>query len=220
MKNKSLESILFLGVLIVMQTGCNPQNNTNDEKEKYNQAIAMQNRAKFLRHEGDIDSAITYYRKSLHVCYALAKTSDAAKDTVYNRKIAHLNNSIGYVYDSLHNFDSALIYLKESLKWAKICKMITMQIGDEELIGYIYYRYGKRKDKDSPERTTLFSNGIIYFRTGLRTSDSSGIQKNRFTLDMYLLLRIMYKENGDSVNKQYFDKQYDDLSSQLLSHQQ
>jgi tetratricopeptide (TPR) repeat protein len=225
MKRHSLRSLIVLLVLILIQTGCNPQSNTNEGQEKNKEVLTLKKRAEFLRHEGDIDSAISYYRKSLALCYIIEKESTPNKDTTATKRIAQLNNNIGYVYDSLHNFDSATKYLVESIKWARLSNIPNLIISDEWLIGFIYYNAGNKCTQGSSERKKFYSTGVIYMRTAIRNLDSLCLPQKKITQDeirlsAYAANKIMYKELGDSDNTKFYRNKYMELQAQLNSRNQ
>jgi hypothetical protein len=219
MKNKSLKCIAVLSILMLLQTDCNPQSN-----DKLAQAKNLEQKAAFYRKEGEVDSAIAYYNKSLIVYKDLANQTEATKGTLYIFKIAQINLFIGLRYDSINNFDNALKYVLESLQWAKRLNHPILRLIDEGEIGRLYAKSGALKKNDSDEQLNLYKEGLKYTLACCWAMDSLGwdipgnFKDNKMALDCYALAHLSFKKIGDTSREQFYQKKYYDLYTKLYGH--
>ena len=78
MKTTSLKSSLVFVILLAAVTSCNLQNKKADAETQYTQIVPLLNKASFMRHEGEPDSAIAYYIEGRNMLKDLISGIDAA----------------------------------------------------------------------------------------------------------------------------------------------
>lgn len=192
-------------LLLAMQTGCNMSGSKKDAKTEYVQAKELENKGQQFRHEGNTDSAIFYFDKSLVLYKELASLVSLANDTLYGQNICRVSLYKSFLLDTLKKPKMEIPVLLEALKWAKICRSPNATRIAEEYLGFSYINLGLDASATRSEHDSLFKKAAMWMEAECSNYDSLKLDKTSDALEAYNNTRNIFKELKDTAGEHYYE---------------
>ncbi len=215
--NKLLPQKAFLIFAIyVSLTGCQALLDKSMKDIQYKEALKLEQTANFYLHEGEPDSAMACYRRSMAICIKLDKKPARLKDTLYCRLISRDLAWIGWINDSLHKMDTGITYHLQSLKWGYKAHddLINIAITNYNL-GYDYKTMGDTIGQMSAKGLQLYKKAIKYAVAACWEYDSAR-NRTRLALDAYWLAGKIYSVLQDTGRQNFYSIKYNLLKADLF----
>ena len=208
MKKLSLKTNAVATALVIVQMGCSLFGKRIDIKAEYIKAQQLEQRGGFMKRADERDSAFKCYNTSIAIYRELLSTIDSITDTTYNSHLAQIYNKLG-LFDSM-KLDARIAYFIESLRLAKIAKLYSLRLADEQNISNCYFYLGQDKSQGSPEQKTLFDKATKYMLSSCMEIDSAD-DKTELAIETYDRAHTLFENIGDTVRRMKYLHKYTEL---------
>jgi hypothetical protein len=212
--NKFRNAFIFFSILL-SQAGCLPLLDRSGKDDRYKEAEKLEGTAHFYLQEGETDSAVNCYRRSVSMLAVMDKKATKSNDSLYRRHISRDYSWIGWIYDSLYKRDTGITYHLQSLKW--VCKgyedLVNTAITNYN-IGCDYKIMGDTIGQMSSKGQQLYKKAVKYALASCWEYDSAE-NRTHLALDAYGLASIIYRVLQDTNREKFYRIKYNQLYAVL-----
>lgn len=223
MRKIQAKSIILLGVLLAMQTGCGSHEtktetaksttvNPADTLKIFLQVKKMEIRAYTLMQAGAYDSALSQLDRCISFIDTSLKENNHKGLDLLGSEIAEMNETKESIYDSLKQPENGVKCMLQTVKWAELTKNYVLQITSDMKIAVILKNMAANTNGDTAKKGTLGREAIHYSMAGagvidsLKTNDMDDLRYKAFHLTSKI-----YDFLGDKKQARAYDKKYKDV---------